>query len=336
MPTQGSCRPPVETSVSAPSRVMVRRGVRIELVGFTTKADNDRLAGGDAAEHAAGIVAEKARCLALHADLIAALVPAHGSGGETGADLDALDRVDADHGGGEIGIDLAVDRCTQPRRHAVRLHLDNSTEGGAGLAGRIECRLPVGHRLRIGAEEGVARGLLPVPALAVDADPADLNDRTPDRHPRAQNLLRDCAGGHAHRRLPRAGPPAAPVIADAVLRVVGEIGVAWAVRLLERAVVAAPRILVLDHERDGRAGGLALEDAGEDAHGVGLAPLRDEAGGAGPPPVERGLYVGFGKRDTRRRAVDHAADGRAVALAPGRDPEEQAEAVARHGRRWRP
>ncbi len=37
MPTQGSWRPLVEISVSLPKRSMVRRGVRIDDVGFTAK-----------------------------------------------------------------------------------------------------------------------------------------------------------------------------------------------------------------------------------------------------------------------------------------------------------
>ena len=187
-----------------------------------------------------------------------------------------------------------------------------------------------------GQKKGFSARLRPVPACAVHGVLAHLDDRAPDRHSLAQNLLRDGAGGDAHRGLARAGPPAAAVVADAVLRVIGEVGMSGSIHLLDRAVVAAARVFVLDHERDGRAGGLALEDAGEDAHGIGLAPLGDEARGAGPTPVERGLDVGLGQRQARRHAIDDAADGRAVALAPGRDPEEQAEAVAGHGRRWRP
>src|ERR1700742_2792566 len=37
MPTQGSCRPLVKISVSPPLRSTVRRGVRIDDVGFTAK-----------------------------------------------------------------------------------------------------------------------------------------------------------------------------------------------------------------------------------------------------------------------------------------------------------
>ena len=331
MPTQGSCRPCVETSVSAASRVIVRRGVRIEARGLDHEANQDRLAGGDAAEHAAGVVGEERRLPAFHADFVAVLVPAHGCGSEAGADLDALDRVDADHAGSEVGVDLAVDGRAQACRHAVGLHLDDGAERGAGRPGRVERLLPGRHGLGIGAEKGVARGLRPVPARAVDGDSADLDDGAPDRHACTQDLLRDGAGGHARRGLPRAGPSAAPVIADAVLRVVGEVGMARAIDVLDRAVVAAARVFVLDHQCDGRAGGLALEHAGEDAHGVGFAPLGHEAGRAGPAAVERGLDIGLGERNTRRHAIDDAADGRPVALAPGGDAQEQAEAVAGHG-----
>ena len=100
------------------------------------------------------------------------------------------------------------------------------------------------------------------------------------------------------------------------------------------AVVLRALVGVLDDERDRRAGGQALEHAGEDAHGVRFLPLRGEARLAGAAAVEEGLDVGFGERDARRAAVDHAADRRPVALAPGGDAEQVAEAIVRHdGRR---
>ena len=37
MPTQGSCRPLVDMSISAPALLIVRRGLRIDDVGFTAK-----------------------------------------------------------------------------------------------------------------------------------------------------------------------------------------------------------------------------------------------------------------------------------------------------------
>src|SRR5689334_14417981 len=97
--------------------------------------------------------------------------------------------------------------------------------------------------------------------------------------------------------------------------------------VLDLAIVARALVGVLDLQGDGRAGGHALEDAGEDADLVGFPALRDEFRLAGPALVEPGLDIGFRERDARRAAIHDAADGRAVRLAPGGDAEEMAEAV---------
>ena len=107
--------------------------------------------------------------------------------------------------------------------------------------------------------------------------------------------------------------------------------------VLDLAVVLGPRVDVLDLERDRRAGGHLLaarlvgEHAGEDAHLVGLLALGGVARLAGLPLVEIGLDVGDLELDAGRAAVDHAADRRPVAFAPGGDAEQMAEAVVRHG-----
>ena len=54
----------------------------------------------------------------------------------------------------------------------------------------------------------------------------DLHQRAADAHAVAQHLARNRAGGDAHRGLPRRGPAAAAIVADAVFQLVGEIGMA--------------------------------------------------------------------------------------------------------------
>src|SRR5690606_37039873 len=144
--------------------------------------------------------------------------------------------------------------------------------------------------------ERVVLDLVPVPAGAVDAVGADLDQSTSDCDAVAQDLARDRAGGDAHRGLARARPAAAPVIADAVLGMVGEVGVARPELVLDRAVVARARIHVLDQKGDRRTRGLTLEGAGEDFDLVRLAPLRGELRLAGPAPVEPVLDVRLGER----------------------------------------
>ena len=63
---------------------------------------------------------------------------------------------------------------------------------------------------------------------------------------------------------------------------------------------------------------------------VGLLALGNERALAGPTLVKPHLNVGRGKGQTRRAAIDHAAERRTVALAPGRHAKEMAKTVVRH------
>src|SRR4029079_17345871 len=129
--------------------------------------------------------------------------------------------------------------------------------------------------------------------------------------------------------LARRGAAAAAPVADAILGLIGEVGVAGAVLVPHVAVVFRARIDVLYLERDRRAGGQELaalfEHAGENLHRIRLAPLGGEARLARPPLFHVGLDLGLRDRDARRAAVDHAADGRSMAFAPGRHPEKMTE-----------
>src|SRR5262245_6979958 len=131
-------------------------------------------------------------------------------------------------------------------------------------------------------------------------------------------------------------------MAQALFDEIGVVGVAWAELVLDLAVVLRPRVHVLDLERDRRAGRHLLsarlvgENAREDAHLVELFALGGVARLAGAPLVEIGLDVGDVELDAGRAAIDHAADHRPVAFAPGGDAEEMAETVVRHGFLMRP
>ncbi len=100
------------------------------------------------------------------------------------------------------------------------------------------------------------------------------------------------------------------------------------------AVILGSLVGVLDHQADrgsGRDGAVAvIIDAGQDTDLIGLLSLGDEAAAAGLAQIQPGLDIGFSQRDQRRTAVDDAADGGAVAFAPGGDAEQVAEGVVRH------
>ncbi|TXH58149.1 MAG: chorismate synthase, partial [Burkholderiaceae bacterium] len=83
-------------------------------------AHRDVLPGGDAAEHAAGVVAGEA----LRRELVAVLRAALRDAGEAGADLHALDRVDAHHRVGDVGIEPVIHRLAPAHRHVRCHHVD--------------------------------------------------------------------------------------------------------------------------------------------------------------------------------------------------------------------
>ena len=94
--------------------------------------------------------------------------PRQRGGGEAGADLDALHRVDAHHRAGEIGVELAVDRLAQSGRHAAGDDFDHRAGRRAALAHVVEIAFPVLRRLAVGRPERIVVDRVPVPARAVD------------------------------------------------------------------------------------------------------------------------------------------------------------------------
>ena len=145
-----------------------------------------------------------------------------------------------------------------------------------------------------------------------------------------QPFLGDRSCRDAPCRLARRSASAAAMIADAVFLPVGVVGVAGAEGVGDIAVILAALVFVADEQRDGCAGGLAFEHAGQYLHRVRFAALRDVARGAGFAAVEVMLDVGLAQLHSRRATVDDAADGRAVRFAERGDGEERAECVSRH------
>ena len=146
----------------------------------------------------------------------------------------------------------------------------------------------------------------------------------------AQPFARDRTGRDAHRRFAGRLPPAAAVIAEAVLVPVGVVGVARPEGLGNCGVIPASRVFVADQKRDRRAGGPSFEHARQNFDAVGLAALGDMSRGSGLAPVEVALDVGLGQREPGRAAVDHASDRGSVRFAERCHAVKRAEGVAGH------
>src|SRR5258707_1897290 len=88
-----------------------------------------------------------------HAHLVGVLLAGERGRAHARADLDALDRIDAHDGSGEIAVELAVDRRAEAGRHAFRHHLDDGADGRAALADTVEKGLEEFGLLRVRPEE---------------------------------------------------------------------------------------------------------------------------------------------------------------------------------------
>ena len=74
--------------------------------------------------------------------------------------------------------------------------------------------------------------------------------------------------------------------------------------IFDFGIIARAVIDILDHQRQGRAGGLALEHTGQDAHLIGFLALSDEPALARAALIEIGLDIGFRQGQARRHAVE--------------------------------
>jgi hypothetical protein len=130
----------------------------------------------------------------------------------------------------------------------------------------------------------------------------------------------------------RATAPAAAVIADAVLRPIGVVGVPGAEFVLDVGIILTPLVDVLDDQRNRRPGRHLLavivrEHTRCDAHLVRLAPLGRESRLARPAPIEEMLDVPLRQRNLRRTTIYNAANRVAVALSPRRHTQQVSECV---------
>ena len=192
------------------------------------------------------------------------------------------------------------------------------------------------HRgLGVGAEKRIFFNRVPIPIGARDGMWAYLHEGAADQYGR-DDFSRDRTRRHAHGGFPRGRAAAAAIIPDSIFAVIGKVGVARPVGVLDRGVIFGALIGVLDQQRDRRSGRqlafgfFIAKDAGKDFDKIGLLPRCRKARGAGTPPIEEDLDVSFFERDQGRAAIDDAADRNPMAFAESCHPEEMAKGIVRH------
>ena len=232
----------------------------------------------------------------------------------------------------EVRLQLVEHRLAEARRHSDGHEFAHAADRVAVLPHvvdqlfhsprRVGYRTP--HRVRFHLFERHGGGVRDVGGHITDPRYVPQNP-----YPRkAEHLLGDRPRRHSAHRLAGAAPPAAAVVAEAVLRVEGVIGVAGAVLVLDVAVVGAALVGVAEEEADRGSVGFSVEDARPDLRRVGLVALRGQFGLTGPAAGEVGQKILDGEFQSGRAAVDNTEIPGAVTDAGRGDPEQLAERVA--------
>ena len=117
------------------------------------------------------------------------------------------------------------------------------------------------------------------------------------------------------------------MVADAVLLLVGEVGMRGTIDVPHLLVVLAVLVGVADEEADGRARRSAFEDAAQQLHLVGFLAGRSEMALAGLATGQLALNEIHIDLDARRHAVDDATDACTVALAEAGKAEKRSKRI---------
>jgi len=252
--------------------------------GFDGEADDDFVTVGDAAEDAAGVIGEEAAV----AHGIVVLAAGHAGSGKPGTNFKSFCGADAEQGEGEAGVKFAEDGIAEARGHAVDTQFDDTAEGIFCFFGSEDSGFHELGSIRIGAAHGVLFDDRGIKGACRDA--ADLDGAGEDGNAAlGEDLAGDGAGGDAAGGFAAGGAAAAAVIADTVFFPEGEVSVAGAEDIAEGFVGGGALVFTHQDQADRRAGGFAIEDAGEDAELIAFFARGADGGLAWAAAVEFAL-----------------------------------------------
>ena len=291
--------PPLDPQLFGLARLGVERDLRRRDAGrrLDRPADDDRVAVRKPAHDSSGIVR---RGRAVRADdRVVVLAASHPGGGESCAELYALDRRNREKQVAHRAFDRVEERFAQRGRYAGRGAFDDASD-----------RVLSPQRLLDDFREVVRIVTI-----------VDLDDPAFDLDLATENLLGYDAGRYQPERQPAREVPVAPVVVEAAELAGGDpVGVRGAGMGDEVGIVAREGVLVAEQNGQRRSGRPALEQAGSDFRKVAFL-----AGRRTPLAAFAAVQVLFERflveRDAGRYAVERNADQRPVRLAENRDPE---------------
>ncbi len=271
----------------------------------------------DAAVDPPGVVGFGDHLPVLHGKGVVGLAAPHQGKGHPGAKGHALHRGNGKEVLRKDPLHVAAEvRSPQPRAQAGHGALDGSAHGVLRLLCLQNGLLHLSPRCVVQHGEVFFRHAPQLAGFLQRCVADSVNGADMGAHPYAlpgQKLL-----GHRPRRHQRRGQApgkvaAAPVIlAAAAFQKAGVIPMAGPGGVADGVVIRRVLVGIPDDHRQRRAGGLALEHAGEHPDLVGLLPGGGQGAPARPAPVQLPLHRLQVQRQPGGHALQHHADGLAV------------------------
>ena len=298
--------------------------------GLEGHAEVDVLAVADAALDAAAVVGGCGHLAIDGAEDIVLLGATGCDAREALAIFEALDGVDAEHGCAEGGVELAELWLAEACRTALDDAGDDAADGVAFGLHLGDELLHLGCLLRIGTAHGIALCQREVveTVVALEGDVADLRGVGLNADAQlAECQLGECSAYTAADGDAGRGASAATMVAYTVFLMIGVVGMGGTEQAAHVLVVLRVLVGVPDDEADGTASGLAFEDAAEQLHLVGLVARGGDLALSWATAVQLALDEVHVDVDACGHAVYDAADGFAVALTKGCQPEYGSETI---------
>ena len=254
--------------------------------------------------------------------------------GKPGADFKALGRRQRHHGFGEVGFQLVKDWRAHPDGRIAHDALDHPPAGVAFPANGLNALDHLlGDRLVRAAHNVRFHGFEAHPSgIHVGFD--GVNAAYPGDHLGAvglgQQLFGNGASGHAANRLAGGGASTPTAGLDAVLRLVGGIGMGGPKGHLHLLVIAGPLVLVAHHHGDRGSQGDPIEQTAEDFNLVGFLARGGDFALTRFAAIQFGLDGIEVEVEPWRAAIDDHPHTAPVGFPEGADLKELAEAAAHH------
>ena len=299
--------------------------------GFKGDTEDEFFAVTDAPLDAAGAVSGGADFAALVDKDIVMLGAPLERAVEAAADLEALGRREREHGFGQISFQAVEDRHTQTDGEVADAAFHDTAHGVALLTHSFDAFNHLFGGSRMGAAHGAGLDLLHTGEVVerrhfdiVHAGDIGCNV---DIAGQLKDFFRDRSSGDATDGLPRGGAATAFVVADAELRLVGEVRVRRAELILHLRVGGGTLVGIRHVDGDGRAEGLALVDTRDDAGAVALLAGCGDVALPGTAAIELELYLFNLQRQAGWATVDDDADAPTVAFTPSGNTKKCAKRI---------